>query len=345
MTVLTNRNGLPQPLVDALKADKFKVQGDFSVGALIDAPQINVLKKAHSWDLEQDVSESLWMLLGQAVNTILDKAHVKDKRKQAFFTVIETIKDESVKYSPTDKEALQALVSKLLSLMVKFFPETESRYVWENTLHYEYNGKTIYGTFNLYDKIDKRLIEYKVCSVYTYMYPESREKWIAHNNVLAFMLRKADFEVNSIEVVAIFKDWSVSKLGFSKGDYPTEQFMIIPQPVVAHDKMERYIHGKMDQHIAALNGNVPECNGKDKWSVNDEWVVRKPGMKNALRKFNKEEEAKDFITNNQHQYEQALFIQIRPGESKRCATYCPVKDFCQQKVREDKVREELTNKK
>lgn len=341
MTVLTNKNGLPQPLVDALKADKFKVQGDISVSALIDAPQINILKKKHSWDMEQDVSESLWMLMSQAVNTILDKAHVKDKRKQAFLTVIETIKDESVRFNPTDKEGLHKLANTLLTLMVKFFPETESRYVWENTLHYEYKNKTIYGTFNLYDKVEKRLHEYKVCSVYAYMYPESRRKWTAHNNVVAFMLRNAGFEVNSIDVVAIFKDWSASKLEFSKGDYPTAQFMIIPQQVVDHFKMEKYIHAKMDRHIDALEGRVPECNGEDKWSVNDEWVVRKPGMRNALRKFNKEEEAKEFIRDNKHKYEQELFIQIRPGESKRCATYCPVRDFCPQKIKDDALKEKL----
>lgn len=78
---ITNKYGLPQSIVNAVtndtytgpKNDKIKI----SVSAIKDSPRIYFLKKNH-WDkIEEDVSESLWRLLGQAVHAILERAEDK----------------------------------------------------------------------------------------------------------------------------------------------------------------------------------------------------------------------------------------------------------------------------
>lgn len=341
MGLMTNKNGLPQPVVDAIKHDTYKVGGDISVTTLIDAPQIRILKKKHGHELESDVSEYLWALMGTAVHHVLERAHIKDTRKQAFMTVLETLKEESRNYSDDDKQRLQQLSDMLIKLMVKFFPEVESRYIWEFTLQYEFGGKILYGTFDIYDKIDKILFDYKVCSVFAYMYPESRKKWAAQTNTYAFMLREQGFEVKDIRIVAIFRDWSASKSEFAKGDYPQQQFMTLPIEVVDHEKMRRYIHNRMELHIEAEKGNIPDCNGNERWATSSEFAISKPGLKKALRVFDKEEDAKEYITKNQAKYDVPLKILNRPGESKRCASYCPVRDFCPQKAAMDKENEKL----
>lgn len=339
MAHMTNNDGLPQPLVDAIAYDTHRVKGDISVTQLIDAPQVRMLKRKYSAELSADVSESLWALLGTAVHHILERAHIKDAKKQAFLIVLETIKEESARFNEADQKALQDLSDKILLLMVKFFPEIDGRYIWESTLSYDHNGKILYGTFDIYDKWEKCLYDYKVCSVYAYMYPESRRKWTAQTNVYAFLLREKGYEVNEIKIVAIFRDWSAAKMEISKGDYPSKQFMTIPLSVVDHDKMRRYINQRIDLHVAAENGDIPECSGEDRWATADQFLAKTKGRKNAIKKSLKEEEIDEFIRINGVSYEFGLQKVIRPGESKRCEKYCPVREFCPQKAEADKQHE------
>lgn len=341
MAIVTNKNGLPQPIVDAIGYDTYRIGGDISTTTLIDAPQIRVLKMQHSREIETDASEMLFALMGTAIHHILERAHIKDYRKAAFLTVIETLKDESKDYSQKDQEALQGLINTLVKLMVKFFPELETRYMWEMTLQYEYRGKVLYGTFDLYDKIDKILFDYKVCSVYAYAYPESRKKWAAQTNTYAFLLRESKhaYEVKEIYVVAIFRDWSSSKSKFDKGDYPPQQVVTLPMEIVKHETMRKYIHGRMDLHINAELGEVPDCTGAERWARSSVYSVKSPILKKAIRNFDKERDAMDFIEQNRHRYEVPLSIFLRPGESKRCESYCAVRDFCSQKKLMDKENE------
>lgn len=339
MAELTNKKGLPQPLVDAIQYDTYKIKGDIGVTTLIDAPQIRILKMRHSKEIVTDVTEMLWAMLGTAVHHILERAHIKDKRKQAFFTVIETIKEESGKFTDEDKEKLQQLVNSLIKLMAIIFPETAGRYIWETSLHYEYNGVLLYGTLDIYDKWEKCLYDYKVCSVYAYMYPESRRKWSAQTNIYAFLLREKGYQVDLINIVAIFRDWSKSRAEI-KPDYPSEQFMTIPIAVVDQEKMRRYIEKRIDMHKAAENGDVPQCSGEDMWSSATEFIVKTPHVRKYIRKFDDEDRCDEFIRINASSYEFGLKKMIKPGEAKRCQSYCPVKDFCPQKAAADKLHEE-----
>lgn len=72
---ITNRNGAPQPLVDAVMNDPYtKGDSDFSVTELIDSPRITALKKKYADKIIVDVSERRHSLYGQIVHGILDRA-------------------------------------------------------------------------------------------------------------------------------------------------------------------------------------------------------------------------------------------------------------------------------
>ena len=71
---ITNKHGLPQALVNAVQNDPYDGGvADISVTRLIQPPQIGYL--ARGVELEEDVSERIWVLLGQAVHTILERAY------------------------------------------------------------------------------------------------------------------------------------------------------------------------------------------------------------------------------------------------------------------------------
>lgn len=338
---ITNVDDLPQIVVEALKNDTYKVGGWIGVTTLIDAVQIRHLKRKHHHEIEEDASDMLWALLGQCTHAVLERAHINDYRRRAFLTVIEALQKESGRFNENAKEKLNQMIKQLFAMMEFLFPEVKGRYMWETTLHYEYGGKLLYGTFDVYDKIDKILYDYKMCSVWAYAYEESRRKWRAQTNIYAFMLRKAGYPVTDIRIVAIFRDWSAAKVEFSKNDYPKKQLMVIPVPVQSDEMIESYIKKKMDMHIAAESGDVKECSGVDMWATADEYAVKKPGLKRAVRKFPTEDMAKTFIAENKHKFDAPLSIQIRPGERKRCQSYCPVSKFCDQKKRMDEEEEAL----
>lgn len=75
MSKLTNKLDLPQSLVDAVKNDSYsKGDADISVTELQDPPLMRQLKKKHSEEIEEDVSDRIWSLLGQVVHGILERA-------------------------------------------------------------------------------------------------------------------------------------------------------------------------------------------------------------------------------------------------------------------------------
>ena len=72
---LTNRNRLPDAIVAAIQNDSYtKGDADISVTELLTPPQLRALKLKHYDELEEDVSDRIWSLLGQSVHTIIERA-------------------------------------------------------------------------------------------------------------------------------------------------------------------------------------------------------------------------------------------------------------------------------
>lgn len=77
---LTNKYGLPDAIVQAVQGfdgeytASHKKHSDISVTALLNPPQVAQLNRQHWKEIEEDASERLWALLGQAVHAILAKA-------------------------------------------------------------------------------------------------------------------------------------------------------------------------------------------------------------------------------------------------------------------------------
>lgn len=72
---LTNRLGLPQPIVDAVANDSYDKGGSaISVTGLLKPPRIVALELTHINDIEEDASDRIWSLLGQVIHGILERA-------------------------------------------------------------------------------------------------------------------------------------------------------------------------------------------------------------------------------------------------------------------------------
>ena len=75
---ITNRYNVPQTLVALASRDYYsKGKADFSVTEIISPPRIQRLRRAHYDEMEQDVSEMLWALLGSALHVVAERSQVE----------------------------------------------------------------------------------------------------------------------------------------------------------------------------------------------------------------------------------------------------------------------------
>lgn len=91
---ITNRHNVPETLVALASRDYYsKGEADYSVTEIISAPRIQRLRRKHHDDMEQDVSDMLWQLLGSALHVVAERGaadnHITEER---LFTKIDGVR-------------------------------------------------------------------------------------------------------------------------------------------------------------------------------------------------------------------------------------------------------------
>lgn len=318
--IFTNKYNLPQSYVNAVKVDKHKVYGDISVTQLIDSAQIRVLKR--QYDETIDVADMVWVLLGTATHTVLERS------EQESIDVRTLLQASEILIESNDQGAQRA-AEWIKKFTKEQFPNgINENVLLEYTMTTEFQGWDLSGTIDRF-AIDSGLLEdYKTCSTYEYINPESRKKWYAQLNIYAHKLRKAGYKVNKAQIVAIFKNWNKAEQMRNR-DYPPQQIMCLEIPLLDDKVVEEYINNRIKLHQGAEKGNVPDCTGKERWSKADMFAVKREGGKRALRTFDKEVMAKEYMRVNEGKGK-PMQIEFRPGIDTRCESYCPVSLHCPQ---------------
>lgn len=330
---ITNQHDLPEVFLEACKVDRHRVLGDISVTQLIDSPQIRLLKKKHNDELEQDVSEMIWMLFGTAVHKVLEMADINNKEAQ-------TLRDAAEVLEWKGYEKGKKFIDKVLA---KDFPNAINEDVMlEQTITLDILGWTLSGTADRIIKSEKKIQDYKTATVYSYMNPESQLKWEEQLNVYAYMFAQIGIEIDSLEVVAIFKDWSRMKI-LSDSRYPKAPVARIELNRWTNEEVEKFIKNRIRLHQASEKEQVIECSPKERWSAPDLYKIMKKGGKRSLKNFEDRQEAERYLKTLDGKYPkaQAPFIEEVKGGSRRCEDFCPVAQFCQQRKKE---LEELNSK-
>lgn len=80
--ILTNKLNLPQPFVDAATNDHEYTEGRYSVTEVLGGTCEAILKRRHADDIEEDVSDLVWAILGTAVHEILRQAEASESQIQ-----------------------------------------------------------------------------------------------------------------------------------------------------------------------------------------------------------------------------------------------------------------------
>lgn len=90
---ITNKFGVPQPLVTLASREYYsKGASQYSVTELMSPPRIRRLRDKHNEDIEQDVSDMLWQLLGSALHVVMERGETEGWRmEERLFTQVDGV--------------------------------------------------------------------------------------------------------------------------------------------------------------------------------------------------------------------------------------------------------------
>lgn len=85
---ITNNLGLPAPFVDAVSKEYTYKPKRYSVTSLLKGSCQAVLERRHNDEIEQDVSDMIWLIFGSAVHKILENGkETDDQLKENYFMI------------------------------------------------------------------------------------------------------------------------------------------------------------------------------------------------------------------------------------------------------------------
>jgi hypothetical protein len=288
--LLTNKYQADEAIVAAVANDSYVGGGDISITGLSRPPQMRVLEKRH-WDkMTEDVSDRLASLRGQVTHAILERAGLKN--------------------------------------------EWSEKRIGADVLGWKVTGQP--DKFESLGIKDGILVDYKAPTLSSFSFGFQRDKglkpeWISQGNAYRWLLAQHGINVVKIVFKVVLLEWSKAKAAKRFGEYPPSPFMNFELPLWTLGETQSWIEKRVRAHQAAelLPDNMlPECTAEDRWEQPSRYAVKKEGRKAAVKGGVKETEA------DARAMAEALgsghYVELRPGESTRCAYYCRVKDFCHQ---------------
>lgn len=213
------------------------------------------------------------------------------------------------------------------------------------------SGKLITGGIDYFNKETGILEDYKITSVWTWIYRNREDSritdWTRQLNIYRLMLERAGYEVNGIKVNMIFRDFSKSKARH-ENNYP-DPVETIDIPLLGLDIVEQMLEesvANVEKYKASPDNAIPPCTASERWQQKDTWAVRKLANKTASKVEFSYAGAKAWLDNEvarlaardiekgmnadiaREKAYKLFAIEKREGVPTRCIDYCTVNKFC-----------------
>lgn len=190
--------------------------------------------------------------------------------------------------------------------------------VAEERLYADIAGWKVSGQFDVMALETGVLSDYKVTTVYKL---SNVDGWIQQLNILRWLAHKNGIDIKELEIIAILRDWKKGEME-RRADYPVVPIVKVPIPMWPLEEAEEFIEERVMLHRAASTGAHIPCSDDERWYTGTSYALMKIGGKRALKVADTREELGEPADGQ--------FIEERPGEYRRCQSYCEVRQFCPQ---------------
>ena len=301
MNAITNKFGLPAPLVEAVRNDGYSNSGTLSVTTLIKPPQAWAIEREHADELTEDAADRIWSLLGQATHTILERAaeslgadYVVEAR---FFATLEG-----------ERVSGQCDILQKSAKLIQDYKVT-SAYAAKDAIA---NGKS---EWTLQLSMLAALARHQGHDVERGQIVAILKDWSR---------RTAEEEAKK-----------ASQFG-APCSYPQSNAIVIDIPLMSNEETIEWMRSRIKQFQAARNGNIIPCTDEERWKQPGKAAVMKSGRKTALKLFDTRAEAVAFASDQvplpgqEPPLNPGLYIEERPTKFNRCEAYCNAAQWCPQ---------------
>lgn len=207
----------------------------------------------------------------------------------------------------------------------------DANHVVEQRIHAELDGWHISGAVDLQvtNEGGISIKDYKTTSVWAVM--NEKIEWEYQLNIYAWLIEKVkEVPVTDLGIVAILRDWKAREVDTKEG-YPEAPIKELPITLWTMAEREEFVKARISSHSECefaleTDGDLPDCTPEEMWEKPPVWAIKKTGGKRAHSLYSTAEEANQAIFPLGSAYE----IEVRKGERTRCASYCPVSQWCNQ---------------
>jgi len=201
------------------------------------------------------------------------------------------------------------------------------------------DGYRVTGKADRFDHATKELRDFKVTSTWTYIFSQKdgRKEWEEQLNMYAWLRRRGGWEVQSLKIIAILRDWQQRESSKSS-DYPQTAVQEISIPLWTQEVQEEFVLqrlAQLKQAQSSSDDSIQECSPEQRWASADTFAVYRKNRKGthhkACRVLKTNKEAEEWaIENIGHGVvgKEDWEIEERKGEDKRCNSYCSVNRWC-----------------
>lgn len=197
--------------------------------------------------------------------------------------------------------------------------------VFEKRLYATRDGYKIGGQVDVIDPDAGIITDYKVCSYWTAIYG-AKPEWEAQQNIYRLLAKENGYEINRLQIAALYRDWSADKAE-REASYPSTQMQVIELPVWDYDRTEAFVAERIKLHS---DPNPQLCTPEERWERDTKWAIEKQGRKSAIKLCSSPAEASIWMANNLRADEiNKTQVVKRQGEAKRCKRYCVVAKYCE----------------
>lgn len=293
---ITNRLGLPMPIVKAVENDPYDNKGTLSVTTLLKPPQAYGLTLRHRSEMEEDAADRIWALVGQVGHTILERAAgTMDPERWV---------SERRYYGEIDGVVVSGQVDLIDTVegVVTDFKFTSGWAVIDAR-----SGKS------------------------EWQLQLSMLAWLARRGQYKTdsSIIEAPVAIRSGKIMAIVRDWTESMAKRTR-DWPEKQVEVIDMNILGDEQTEAWMKARIVEMKDAEAGNWRPCTDEERWYAPGKWAVYKGANQKAAKLEDTEDQLSTWIFANRAKLGADYRIEQRPAVYKRCAKYCAAAPFCQQ---------------